>query len=74
MTLSWIPASNGVVPEGAIDIGQNVFVARAKHENEFIPGKLLPSHGQAYVSYAGVEYGNPHYQVLCDTGVHCGRW
>ncbi|THD24981.1 hypothetical protein D915_004249 [Fasciola hepatica] len=73
MTLSWVPASNGIVPPGAIDIGQNTFVARAKHAGEFIPGKLIPSAGQTYVSYAGVEHGVPQYEVLCVTGVNCGN-
>nr|AMP43489.1 DM9-2 [Fasciola gigantica] len=73
MTLSWVPASNGIVPQGAIDIGQNIFVARAMHAGEFIPGKLTPAAGQTYVPYAGVEHGVPQYQVLCVTGVNCGK-
>ncbi|THD18728.1 hypothetical protein D915_010606 [Fasciola hepatica] len=73
MTLSWVPSYNGIVPQGAIDIGQNIFVARAMHAGEFIPGKLTPAAGQTYVPYAGVEHGVPQYQVLCVTGVNCGK-
>ncbi|CAM0512668.1 unnamed protein product [Fasciola hepatica] len=73
MTLSWVPSYNGIVPQDDIDIGRNIFVARAMHAEEFIPGKLTPAAGQTYIPYAGVENGVPQYQVLCVTAVNCGK-
>jgi len=73
-TPCWIPASNGEVPpdapEGGID-GEPLFIARARHEGDLIPGKLVPSHRVAYVSYGGGEHPHSDYEVL--VGCH-PRW
>ncbi|KAL4716580.1 hypothetical protein ACJJTC_010244 [Scirpophaga incertulas] len=65
----WIDASSGQVPPGAAPAGQDcsgepLFVARAQHEGATIPGKLVQSHGCAYVPWGGLEHGKPQYQVL----------
>lgn len=66
---NWVDADGGQVPPGAVQGGQDcngepMFVIRAQHEGAIIPGKLVPSHGCAYVPWGGVENGKPQYQVL----------
>ncbi|KAL0851414.1 hypothetical protein ABMA28_007224 [Loxostege sticticalis] len=65
----WIDMSAGQVPPGAVVGGQDcngepMYVARAAHEGAVIPGKLVQSHGAAYVPWGGLEHGKPEYQVL----------
>ncbi|KAI5639724.1 farnesoic acid 0-methyl transferase domain-containing protein [Phthorimaea operculella] len=65
----WVDATGGQLPPGAVVGGQDcsgeqLFVARAKHEGALIPGKFVPSHGCAYVPWGGQEHGKPEYQVL----------
>lgn len=64
----WVDASGGQVPPGAVVGGQDcsgepLYVARAQHEGATLPGKLVPSHGCAYVPWGGLEHGKPQYQV-----------
>lgn len=42
-------------------IGEPLYVARARHEGDLIPGKLVPSHNVAYVPYGGGEHGHSDY-------------
>jgi hypothetical protein len=56
------------VPEGATVCGHdkdgtNLYVGRAFHQGDMLPAKIAPSHGCAYVSYNGVEYGVKQYEV-----------
>ncbi|XP_028164303.1 uncharacterized protein LOC114355567 isoform X2 [Ostrinia furnacalis] len=65
----WIDMTGGQVPPGAVVGGQDcsgepLYVARASHEGAVIPGKLVQSHGAAYVPWGGLEHGKPQYQVL----------
>ncbi|XP_028032564.1 uncharacterized protein LOC114244849 [Bombyx mandarina] len=65
----WVDVSGGQVPPGAVVGGQDcsgepLYVARAVHEGATIPGKLVPSHGCAYVPWGGIEHGKPQYQIL----------
>lgn len=70
----WVPAANGVVPpssmEGGVDGNEQLYIARARHEGDLIPGKLHPSHGVCYVAYGGGEHGHNEYEVLCSGGGH----
>lgn len=71
----WVDASAGQVPPGAVQGGQDcsgepLYVARARHEGALIPGKLVASHGCAYVPWGGAEHGKPEYQVIDKTTVH----
>lgn len=64
----WIPAANGQVPPGAVQGGQDgeaLYVARARHAGNIIPGKLVPSHNVAYVPFGGTEHPHSEYEVLC---------
>ncbi|OWR54240.1 C3 and PZP alpha-2-macroglobulin domain-containing protein 8 [Danaus plexippus plexippus] len=65
----WVDATSGLVPPGAVVGGQDcsgeaLYVARAQHEGALLPGKLVGSHGCAYVPWGGQEHGKPEYQVL----------
>lgn len=55
----WVPASNGQVPPrafpGGEDNGEAVYIVRCRFQGGLIPGKLVPSHGQAYVPWGGQE-------------------
>ncbi|XP_044734499.1 uncharacterized protein LOC123296873 isoform X1 [Chrysoperla carnea] len=66
----WVPAKSGEVPptavQGGQDNGEPLYVARAPHEGALIPGKLVASHGVAYVAWGGAEHGKEEYEVLCD--------
>lgn len=65
----WVPASNGQVPpnsmEGGFNGSEQLYVARARHEGDLIPGKLHPSHGVCYIAYGGGEHSHNEYEVLC---------
>ncbi|XP_059614537.1 uncharacterized protein LOC132260445 [Phlebotomus argentipes] len=72
----WRPASEGQLPPGAVigghEIGgEKLYVARARYGGALIPGKLVPSHRCAYVSWGGREHSVKHYEVLCNIS---GRW
>lgn len=41
--------------------GEPLYVARARHESDLIPGKLVPSHNVAYVAYGGGEHPHSDY-------------
>lgn len=63
---TWVDAAGGEIPEGAVPggfDGEQLYIARASHEGALIPGKLVPSHGVAYVSWGGGEHGKAEYQV-----------
>jgi len=64
----WVPAQGGQVPPGAVQGGQDgeaLYVARARHEQELVPGKLVPSHNVAYIAHGGTEHPHSQYDVLC---------
>lgn len=62
----WIDASNGEIPSGAVQGGADdepLYVGRANHEDEVLPGKVKPSHSVCYISHGGKEQGKSDYQV-----------
>ncbi|XP_030375225.1 uncharacterized protein LOC115624613 [Scaptodrosophila lebanonensis] len=71
----WVPAANGEVPpnalQGGFDSNEQLYIARARHEGDLIPGKLHPTHGVCYVAWGGGEHGHSEYEVLCAGG---GQW
>nr|AEE61416.1 unknown [Dendroctonus ponderosae] len=71
----WVAASSGQVPPSAFaggeDNGESIYVIRANFNGGLIPGKLIPSHGQAYVAWGGAENPIQEYEVLCDFP---GQW
>ncbi|XP_032529320.2 uncharacterized protein LOC116779225 [Danaus plexippus] len=69
--MKWIHAKDGHAPLGALmagftAFGEPIFIARARHERALIPGKLIHSHGCAYVSWGGLEFKKYEYEVLMD--------
>ncbi|XP_047533078.1 C3 and PZP-like alpha-2-macroglobulin domain-containing protein 8 isoform X2 [Vanessa atalanta] len=65
----WVDVTSGQVPPGAVVGGQDcsgepLYVARAQHQGAMIPGKLVASHGCAYIPWGGEEHGKSEYQVL----------
>jgi hypothetical protein len=64
----WIPCDSGNVPQGAFICGldkdgSSLYVGRAFHGGDLLPGKIVPSHGCAYVSRDGEEHGVKNYEV-----------
>lgn len=63
----WVPATSGQVPPSSIQAGQDngepLYVARAQHEGALIPGKLVSSHGCAYIAWGGAEHPKKEYEV-----------
>ncbi|XP_013776957.1 natterin-4-like [Limulus polyphemus] len=69
----WVYAEGGQVPNGAVpggeDSGETIYVARAHHGGDNIPGKLHPSHECVYIPWGGEEHSHREYQVLVN---YCG--
>ncbi|CAG0886305.1 unnamed protein product [Darwinula stevensoni] len=65
----WVESSHGHYPDGAVEggmtsSGEKLYVARAEHNGDVLPGKLHPSHSVCYVAHNGKEHGKNIYQVL----------
>lgn len=66
----WVRCSGKHIPHNAVAGGEEkggkfkLFVARAVHKGELLPGKVVPSLGTCYVSYDGVETKYSDYQAL----------
>uniref|UniRef100_A0A1I8IS49 DUF3421 domain-containing protein n=2 Tax=Macrostomum lignano TaxID=282301 RepID=A0A1I8IS49_9PLAT len=67
LCLSWIRAANGEIPDGAVCVGGDVFVARCLHEREQLPGKVANGHQFCFAPYGTEEKTYTDYQVLCET-------
>ncbi|KAK9887116.1 hypothetical protein WA026_020563 [Henosepilachna vigintioctopunctata] len=71
----WVASGNGQVPPrpfvGGEDSGETVYVCRSNFNGGLLPGKLVPSHGNGYVSWGGKEHPIYEYEVLCD---FAGTW
>ncbi|CAL1288387.1 unnamed protein product [Larinioides sclopetarius] len=64
----WVQASSGSIPPNAIEVGYDggdiIYVGRAHHQGDNIPGKLVPAHGSCYVAWGGEEHAYHQYEVL----------
>ncbi|KAI5639723.1 farnesoic acid 0-methyl transferase domain-containing protein [Phthorimaea operculella] len=65
----WVEVKDGYFPAGAVvggkdTSGEQIFVARARHQNDLIPGMLLLSHNKAYVPWNGKAHTKSQYEVL----------
>ncbi|KAH7935294.1 hypothetical protein HPB52_005719 [Rhipicephalus sanguineus] len=62
------------IPHNAVAGGEEkdgkfkLFVARAVHKGDVLPGKVVPSLGTCYVSFDGIEEKYSDYQVLVSDG------
>nr|CAD7600948.1 unnamed protein product [Timema genevievae] len=66
----WVQSSMGQIPDGAVWAGKDgdgsdIFVGRAFHEGDFVPGKVIPSAGGAFIAYGGEEHSKFDYEVYC---------
>ncbi|KAG8227435.1 hypothetical protein J437_LFUL000444 [Ladona fulva] len=65
--VGWRVCSDGEIPSDAFEAGKedgnSLYVARAYHEGDLIPGKLNPKHGLCYISWGGMEYEKKEYWV-----------
>ena len=63
--ISWVAASNGQIPAGAIiggqETGRNLAICRAKYSNGVHPGKVVASN--CNIGYGGKEVTIPNYEV-----------
>lgn len=71
----WANANSSYSPPNAVYAGHDtdsstIFVCRAFHRGELIPGKAMPSRGVAYVSFAGEEISKVDFEVLVGKGYH----
>jgi len=70
MSLTWVSASGGSVPSGAVAVGvettgEPLYVARVNIPNEGLQlGKVRPGLGGALIPYGGSEVSYPIYEVL----------
>ncbi|XP_055548324.1 natterin-4-like [Wyeomyia smithii] len=48
--------------------GSPLYVARAHHEGDLIPGKFIPNRKQAFVSYGGLEVFKSDFEILFGYG------
>lgn len=66
--MSWVKASNGDAPANSLvagyDVtGEPIYVARAEHEGDLVPGKLVSSHKGAFLPWGGKEISKKEYEV-----------
>lgn len=66
---NWVPGAGSDIPPNAIPAGESedgepLFVGRAHHEGTLTVGKVQPSHGACYISYAGQELAFNEFEVL----------
>lgn len=64
----WVPSSehadNATVGGHDVD-GSPLYVGRAYHDGELVPGKVLPATRMAYVSHGGREHAKDTFEILC---------
>ncbi|KAH8018429.1 hypothetical protein HPB51_006051 [Rhipicephalus microplus] len=64
----WVMCHGSHIPDGAVpggeDDGETIYVGRALHDGDVLPGKVVPSHSCCYVSHARAEHSYSSYQVL----------
>ncbi|KAK7871550.1 hypothetical protein R5R35_010350 [Gryllus longicercus] len=75
--VSWQRHSRGGVPHNALWAGldadgSNIYVGRATHERDLLPGKVVPNKGGLFVAWGGAEHSKHDYEVLCNW--HAVAW
>lgn len=74
----WKKGSDGHVPSHAVqggwDLEDAIYIGRAEHDGDVIPGKIVPSHGCCYVSFGGEEHKKHSYRVLTNPDGCVGEW
>jgi len=67
--IAWQPCHGNAIPHNAVEggltrDGEKLFIGRVMHDGTFTPGKVQPSHGVLYISYAGQEMNFKDYEIL----------
>lgn len=73
-TYSWAPCHGSYVPPNAVVAGQDkdgspLYVGRAFHEGDLLPGKVSTSIGGAFVAWGGGEHMKHDFEVLLSNHV-----
>lgn len=74
-TCHWISlVSHEPIPDDAIVAGYDIdetplYVGRAYHQRDQIPGKYVPNHHVVYVPYDGEEHAKQQFEILCNGNV-----
>ncbi|XP_075969767.1 natterin-4-like [Anticarsia gemmatalis] len=71
----WVKTSGSNIPPNAIPAGsdrgdETIYIGRARIEGTLTVGKVHPSHGVCYLSYAGKEHHFPNYEILVNCGLY----
>ncbi|XP_077502820.1 natterin-4-like isoform X1 [Amblyomma americanum] len=68
----WVQCHGSRLPSNAVpggeDSGESIFIGRAMHGGDLVPGKVVPTHNCCYVSYDGTEHSHQEYQALVTNG------
>lgn len=64
----WVPTSGSHIPLHAVyggndSTGETLYIGRSKHDEDIIPGKVVPSHQCCYVPWGGEENRYGQYEV-----------
>ncbi|XP_065346795.1 uncharacterized protein LOC135944038 [Cloeon dipterum] len=62
--INQIPSSAEAFVGGYDKEDQPIFVARAWHEGDLIPGKANPAQGNAFISWSGKEESKDNFEIL----------
>ena len=65
----WVPTSGSHIPLHAVyggndSTGETLYIGRSKHDEDIIPGKVVPSHQCCYVPWGGEENRYGQYEIL----------
>ena len=63
----WVQSSHGDKIVGAVEGGSEpggMYVGRALHQNDLVPGKVHCTHRVLYLPWGHLEHGKQQYEVL----------
>ncbi|OQR74200.1 hypothetical protein BIW11_09228 [Tropilaelaps mercedesae] len=69
MLCQWVPTSGSNIPANALyggndSSGETLYIGRTRHNEDIVPGKVVPSHQCCYVPWGGEENRHSDYEVL----------
>jgi len=65
----WVPTNGSNIPPHAVHGGQDssgetLYIGRARHDDDIVPGKVVASHSCCYVPWGGEENSHRDYEIL----------
>ncbi|XP_018494734.1 natterin-3 isoform X2 [Galendromus occidentalis] len=65
----WVPTNGCNIPPQAVhggedSSGETLYIGRARHSGDIVPGKVVPSHSCCYVAWGGQENSHRDYEIL----------